>query len=103
MPDEGRIDTAIPVKVLFKREDNQSFVDVFPNELHASLAPCPELRRHVVHRRNSALLHLSRNSPVECRRVNHNRQTGLTPVSFIDQMFVDIEDSGQMTEYLSDS
>src|SRR5215469_14227675 len=103
MSDEGRINAAVSIELLFERKDDQSLIDIFADQLHAALTPGPELRRHVVHRRNSALLHLSRHAPVECRRVNHDRQIGLAAVRFIDQMLVDVENSGQMAEDLGDS
>ena len=98
MSDESGIHSAIAVKLFFKRKDHQGLVDVFPQQAHPSLTPCPELRTHVIDDRNAALVHLPCNSPVERRRVNHNGEIGFALVRFSDQLVEQALDFGQMTE-----
>src|SRR5207245_1774496 len=70
---------------------------------HAPLAPSPELRTYVIHDRNSALFHLPRDTPVERRRIDHNREIGLAPVYFGNQFVEQSPDFRQMTQNFSDA
>src|ERR1700687_1222808 len=78
MADESRVNPALAIKLLLKRKNHQSLVDVVAQQAHASLSPCPELRRHVIDRGNDAPFHLPGNPPVECRRIDNDGKIWLT-------------------------
>src|SRR5258708_3079012 len=103
MADERRIHPAITVELFLKGKYHQRFVDIVAQQAHASLTPRPELRRDVVHHRNTALLHLPRYTPVEGGRVDDDGEIGLAPVGFFDQLAVAGEDLGQVAENLGDA
>src|SRR5581483_482904 len=85
MSDELGIDAPITIELLFKREDYQRLIDILAQEPYPSLSPCPELRADVVNDRDTTFLHLARNSPVECRRVNDDGEIRPPLVCFNDQ------------------
>ena len=91
MADEGGVDSAIAVELFFEGKNHKSFVDVFAEQAHASLTPCPELRRDVVDDGNAALFHLPRDAPVEGRRVDDDGEVGFALVGFGDQVSVQAE------------
>src|SRR5579864_4535274 len=103
MADKGRVHSAISIKLLFEGEDHQRLVDVVAQKPHPPLSPCPELRRHVIDRRNSAPLHLPGDAPVEGGRVNHDREIELALVGFFDQVSIQAEDLWQVAEDLSNA
>src|ERR1700687_1309542 len=103
MADEGRVHATLAIKLLLKGKDHQGFVDVVAQPAHASLSPGPELRRHVIDRRNAALLHLPGDTPVECRGINNNGQIRLALVRLFNQMPIEPENLRQMAENLGDA
>src|ERR1700688_810395 len=103
MADEGGIDTAIAVELFFKWKNYQRFIDVIPQQPHASLSPGPELRRYVVDHRNSTLLHLSSHAPVKGGRVDDDGEVGLAFVGFGNQMLVEAQDLRQMANDFGDA
>src|ERR1700687_525082 len=103
MAHESRVHAALAIKLLFKRENHQSLVDVVAQQAHASLSPSPELRRHIIDRGNPALFHLARDTPVECRGINNDGEVGLAFVRFFKQMPIEPENLWQMAENLGDA
>src|SRR5580698_1950729 len=103
MSDESRVYTAIAIKLFLEGKDDQSFVDVIANQADASLAPRPELRCDVIDRRNAAPFHLSRDTPVECRGVDHDGEVGLSAVGLADQVFVKSKNFRQVAENFGDT
>src|SRR5206468_5700382 len=98
MADILGIDAAVAIELLFKREDDESFVHVLAEKFDAALPPCPELRSYVIHDRNATLLHLAGNTPVEGGRVNDDGQVGFAAIGFVDQSMKEPPDFGKMTE-----
>src|SRR5581483_2234967 len=103
MPDESGVYAAVPVELLFKRKDHQGLGDIFSKKFDPSLAPCPELRAHVVDDGNAALMHLARNPPVECRGINDDGEVGLATVGFSYEFAKQAVDFRQVTEDFGDT
>src|SRR3984885_10181688 len=103
MPNEGRIHSAIPVKLLLKREDNEGLVHVLAQQLHAPLPPGPELWTHVINDRNAALTHLPRHAPVEGRRVDNDGDVRMPLVGGANQFLVERENFRKMAEDFGNS
>ena len=103
MADEGRVHAAVAIELFFEREDDQRLVDVVTEKAHASLSPCPELRRHVIHGRNAAPFHLPRHAPVERRRVDDDGEIGPPPVGLADQSSIEPENLREPAENLGDA
>src|ERR1700686_5569295 len=103
MADESRVNPALAIKLLLKRKNHQSLVDVVAQQAHASLSPCPELRRHIIDRRNAALLHLTGNPPVERRGIDNDGEIRLALDRFFDQMPLEAENLREMAENLGDA
>ncbi len=103
MSDEGRIHSTLAIELLLKGKNHQGLVNVFAKKLDASLTPRPELRAHVVDDRDAALLHLARDPPVECGRVDHDRKIGTAAVGFGDQVMERCVNLGKMAKDLGDA
>src|SRR6202162_3104067 len=103
MAHESRVHATLAIKLLLKRKNHQSLVDVVAQQAHASLSPSPELRRHIIDRRNAALFHLARDTPVERRGINNDGEVRLAFVRFFKQMPIESENLWQMAENLSDA
>ena len=103
MAHKGGVYPTIAVELFLKREDDESLIDVVAEQAHASLAPGPELRRHIIYSRYSTPLHLPCDSPIKSRRVDDDRDFGLALVGFPDQLVVESPDSWQMAENFGDS
>src|SRR5579864_1282174 len=103
MADEGRVHTALAIKLLLKGKNHQGFVDVIAQQAHTSLSPGPELRCYIIDRGNAALFHLARDTPVECRGVDNDDEIRLALVRLIDQMPIETENLRQMAENLGDA
>src|SRR5690349_8579437 len=103
MADKSRINAALPIEVFFEWKDDQRVVDVVADQSHPSLTPCPELGCDVVHRRDTTLLHLSRDAPVECGRVDHDGKIRLSDDRFADETAIQTQDFGQAAQYLGDT
>ncbi len=56
---------AILVKPLLKRQQAQHQIDRSVNVSHSALAPCPHLRAHVLHRRDSGGAQIARKAQIE--------------------------------------
>src|ERR1700686_3037741 len=103
MADERRVHATLAIKLLLKRKNHQSLVDVVAQQAHASLSPSPELRRHIIDRRNPALFHLARDTPVERRRIDNDGEVRLALVRFFNQMPIEPENLWQMAKNLGDA
>src|ERR1700693_3189806 len=103
MTDEGRVHSTVAIELFFKRKNHQRFIDVVAQQTHAPVAPCPELRRNVIHRRNAAPLHLPCHAPVEGRRVDDDGEIRLALVGFFDQVLIKTVDLWQMAEDFGDA
>ena len=103
MPHERGIHSAIAIELLFERKNDQGLGDVLAQQSYTSLPPRPELRRDVVDDGNVPLLHLTRDAPVECGRIDHDGEVGLPKVSFVDQLVKESPDFGEMAENLGNS
>src|SRR5207253_10819081 len=101
--DETRIYSAIAVELFFKRKYNQRLGDIFSKQPHATLPPCPELRAHIVDDRDSALVHLPRDAPVECGRINDDGEVWPAAVGFNNQLAKQAPNFGKMAENFCDS
>ena len=103
MAHEGRINPTIAIELFFEREDDQSLVDVVPQQADASLAPRPELWRDVVNGGDATLFHFTRNAPVEGGGVDDNSEIGSALVSFLNQAMEEPVDLRQTTEDFGDA
>src|SRR6266496_6652020 len=59
MPHKFGIDSAIAIELFFERENDEGFVHVVTEKLHAPLPPCPELRANVIDDGDASLLHFA--------------------------------------------
>ena len=103
MADKRRVDSTVAVKLLFEGEDHQRLVDVFAQQPHPSLPPCPELRADVIHHRNAALAHRASNAPVEGRGVDDDSEIRAALVRLGDQLVEQAPDFRQMAENFGDA
>ena len=102
MADESRIHPPIAVELLFEWKDDQSFIYVLAQQLHAPLPPRPELRTDVVHNRNAAFAHLPRHPPVEGRGVNHDGNQAAARRLPPNQILIEAENFRKMADDFSD-
>src|SRR5580704_210024 len=103
MADKSSVYSTLSIELLFKRKNHQRLIDIVPQQAHAPLSPCPELRSNIIDNGNATLLHLPRHPPVKCRRVDHDGEVGPASVSFLDQMPVEAENLGQVAENFGDA
>src|SRR4029077_7794580 len=103
MTDEGRINPAIAVKLLFKGKDHKRLRDIFPQQANSPLAPRPELRRNIIDNRNAALMHSPCNTPVERGRVDYDGKLGLSLIGFGDELVEQPPDFRKMGENFGDA
>src|SRR5713226_8703722 len=103
MPDKLRVHAAIAVKLLFKRKDNEGLVHILAQQPDPPLPPRPELRANVIDNWNTAFLHLPRDAPVECGRINDDGKVRLALVSLSDELVKQPPDSWQMTQNFRDA
>src|ERR1700689_5908936 len=103
MPDKSRIHASIAKELLFERNNHQRLVHILAKQTYAPLPPRPELRTHVIHHRNTAFVHLTRHSPVECWRINHDGEIGRVSVGGSDQLMKEPINLRPMTQNFRDA
>src|SRR5207302_7087804 len=100
---ETRIHATIAVELFFKRKYHQGLGHIFSQKSHTSLTPRPELRAHVIHNGNAALVHLPRHTPVESGRINDDGEVWPAAIGFKNQLVKQAPNFGKMAKDFCDS
>src|SRR5258705_13593373 len=103
MSDERRVHAMNAIEIFFKGKDNQRLVDIFAEQFHASLTPCPELRTHVIHDWDAALAHLASHPPIERGRINDDSQRWAFGIGGANQLSEESVDFREMAEDFRDA
>src|ERR1700690_1255142 len=98
MAHKCRIHSAIAIKLLFERKNDESLVYVLAQKLHTPLPPRPELRTHVIDDENSALAHLPRHAPIEGGRVDDDGEVGTPLVGGANELLVEAKNFWKMAD-----
>ena len=70
MADELRTHAVLIVEALFERQQAQHQIDGFMDAARPALPPRPDLRTHVLHRRNAGGAQVARQAQIEFRRID---------------------------------
>jgi hypothetical protein len=93
----------VPPEVHFKGEDGEGLAHIAAHDSRPPLAPCPELRRHVVDHRYTAAVQGAGHAQVKGGRVNDDAYIRLALGDGAAQAAKARVDAGQMAENLGDA
>ena len=102
MADEDRAHRVRVVEAAFERQDAEHEVDRLADRPHASLAPRPDLRAHVLHGRDALRLELPRDAQVEFGRVDADEHVGPLADQAGDQVATQAQQPRQVPEDLGE-
>jgi hypothetical protein len=76
MTDELRVDAVLLVEASLERQHAEHEIDGRADRFHAALAPCPNLRAHVLNGRDAGGLEPARRGQIEVGRIDTDENVG---------------------------
>ncbi len=100
MTDELRRDAVLGIELRLERQHAEHEIDGVADRLHATLAPGPDLRAHVLHRRNPGVLQALGERQVEVRRVDADEHVCGQRLGPFAELAADAQQARQMRQHL---